>query len=510
MLPGPPDGIYMVSKNFGFIDLEDVKTTLRNNPEIRFIRFVTADMNGERPCGFTIPVSELGTHIKGDGSLDILAETKMKGVLKGFDASSLYPERINESDKNASLDFSTARVLPWYYQTKLSGCERKWKEMVVFGDILDPRNGPYKFDSRSILKKTLEKVRELGIADTVYIGPELEFFLFEADENGFPVTEEFFVDDCRYLRPKPVDKGRYFKGGRYGEVRKEAQMLLQEMGYRSEYDHHEVSESQHEIDLHYLPALEMADLVILYRYIVKKVARSYGLFASFMPKPIAGINGTGMHTHQSLFKEGENIFFDEKEENNLSIDCKRYIAGLMHYVPGITAALNPWVNSYKRLVPGYEAPAYICFDIQNRSSLIRIPGYDQNNPDAVRIELRNPDPCCNPYIAFSLQIMAGIKGIQEKMDPPDLKDINVFELSDQQMKQMGIKRLPSDLGSALDLMEGSPLVKETLGEDFLEHYITAKRAHLKDYLQSLGHRAHDSSMKLQVSRFEVEELLPVL
>ncbi len=500
----------MTIKNFGFNDLKEVKDALRGDPDIRFIRFITADMNGERPCGFTIPVSELGSHIKQDGSLDIRDDLKKDGVLKGFDASSLYPERINESDKNASLDFSTARIVPWYYTTRTGGFERRWKEMVVFGDILDPKNGPYKYDSRSILKRTLKKVKDLGIADTVYIGPELEFFLFKADETGFPVIEEFFHDDCRYLRPVLVDKGRYFKGGKFGEIRKEAQMILQEMGYRSEYDHHEVSESQHEIDLHYLPALEMADLVILYRYIIKKVARSYGLFASFMPKPIAGINGTGMHTHQSLFKDGNNIFYDENDRNRLSLDCGRYIAGMMQYIPEITAALDPWVNSYKRLVPGYEAPAYICFDVQNRSSLIRIPGYDLDDPNALRIELRNPDPSCNPYIAFSLQIMAGVKGIVDKLDPPDLKDINVFALSETEMEEKGIRRLPPDLGTALDLMESSDLVRDVLGDEFRTHYINAKRAHLQDYQDGLGHRLKDGSMRTQISRYEIEELLPVL
>jgi glutamine synthetase len=500
----------MFAKNFGFEGLKEVKERLKKDPEIRFVRFMTADMNGERPCGFTIPVSELGSMLRTDGSVEMETGSENDGILKGFDASSLYPERINESDKNAFIDFRTARVLPWYYETKVTGFERKWRELVVFGDIIDPKNGPYKFDSRAILKRTLDKVREMGIADNVFIGPELEFFLFEADENGFPTLEEFSVDDCTYLRPKLVDKGRYFKGGRYGEVRKEVQIILQEMGYRSEYDHHEVSESQHEIDLHYLPALEMADLVILYRYVVKKVARSYGLFASFMPKPITGINGTGMHTHQSLYLDGMNIFFDDKEPNSLSVECKRYIAGMMKYIPEITAVLNPWVNSYKRLVPGFEAPAYICFDVQNRSSLIRIPGYDQSNENAVRIELRNPDPSCNPYIAFSLQIMAGVNGIIERLDPPDLRDINVFELSDQEMKDMGIERLPPDLGKALERLETSDFAKEVMGKDFHEHYIKAKRAHLSDYLRGLGHRKNDLSMKVQVSRYEMENLLPVL
>jgi glutamine synthetase len=497
-------------KNFGFDDLDDLKRTLNADREIRFIRFMTADMNGERPCGFTIPVSELGGTLESDGTVSFPPGGGSGEVFKGFDASSLYPERINESDKNARLDFTTAKVLPWYYQTKIAGYERRWKEIVVFGDIVDPKNGPYKYDSRNILKSVLAKIRSLGIADTVFIGPELEFFLLEADEMGFPILEEYCVDDCIYHRPVLMDKGMYFKGGKYGQIRKEAQIILQEMGYRFEYDHHEVSNSQHECDVHYLPALEMADLVMMFRYVVKKVASSHGLFASFMPKPVAGINGNGMHTHQSLFKAGENIFYDSKDEHKLSMDCKMYITGLMNYVPEICAGLNPWVNSFKRLVPGYEAPAYICCDVENRSSLIRIPGYDMDNPNAVRVELRNPDPSCNPYLSFALQIWAGTKGIVEKLDPPLIRDINVFELGDEEMDEFGIKRLPPDLESALDLMEKSSLVREVMDEDFLNHYLIAKRSHLKGYKESLGHRSDDISMRVQVSRFEMDNLLPIL
>jgi len=499
-----------VSKNFGFNGLEDVKRTLNRDKDIRFIRFMTADMNGERPCGFTIPTSELGGILDPDGKVSFNSGEGPGEIRKGFDASSLYPERINESDKNARIDFTTARVLPWTYETRIAGYHRSWKEMIVFGDIIDPKNGPYRFDSRNILKSVLSRVCDLGMADTVFIGPEMEFFLFEADERGFPVLEEFSLDNCHYLRPVTVDRGRYFKGGRYGEIRKEAQIIMQEMGYRFEYDHHEVSDSQHECDVHYRPALEMADFVMLFRYVVKKVAQSHGLFASFMPKPIAGINGNGMHTHQSLFRKGNNIFHNGDDPNSISLDCKRYITGLMKYVPEICAVLNPWVNSFKRLVPGFEAPAYICCDVENRSSLIRIPGYDMGNPDAIRIELRNPDPSSNPYLSFALQIWAGTMGIMEKLDPPRIEDVNVFELPDAEMDAMNISRLPPDLGSALDLMEGSSLVKEVLGEEFLKHYIIAKRTHLDEYISSLGHRKDDASMRVQVSRYEMEHLLPVL
>ncbi|MDG6226189.1 MAG: glutamine synthetase family protein [Candidatus Thermoplasmatota archaeon] len=494
-------------KRFGFSGLREVKEMLRGNPDVRFIRFITADMNGERPCNFTIPISELSRTGEDTGAESSGEE---RGTEKGFDASSLYPERINESDKNAHLDYSTARILPWRYGTRIQGFERSWREMVVFGDIMDPINGPYKFDSRMILKRVLGKVRELGIADTVYIGPEMEFFLFDSDESGFPIIEEISLDDSTYLRPRTVDFGAYFKGGLYGEVRKEAQMVMEEMGYAFEYDHHEVSNSQHEIDVHYMPALEMADFVMLFRYVVKKVASARGLFASFMPKPIAGVNGSGMHTHQSLFKDGMNVFYDSKSKDHLSMECKRYIAGLMKYVPEIAAVLNPWVNSFKRLVPGFEAPAYICFDLQNRSSLIRIPGYDLDNPNAVRVELRNPDPSCNPYLSFALQIAAGVQGIVESLEPPLMTEVNVFELSDAEKDDLGIRRLPPDLSSALDLLEGSALARDVMGEEFLSHYLKAKRSHVDSYLGSLGHRARDESMRIRISRFEIENLLPVL
>jgi glutamine synthetase len=501
--------MHLKDKRFGFRNIHEVREMLSGNPDIRFLRFVTADMNGERPCGFTIPVSEIGAEIKEDGTLSISMEGD-EVKLKGFDASSLYPERINESDKNARLDFTTARVMPWEYQTYVKGYHRNWREMAVFGDILDPKNGSYEFDSRNILKRVLDNVRETGIADTVNIGPELEFFLFESDEKGYPILEEFEMDDSIYLRPILVDRGKYFKGGRYGEVRKEAQMILQEMGYLFEYDHHEVAFSQHECDVRYMPALEMADFVMLFRYVVKKVASSRNLFASFMPKPIAGINGNGMHTHQSLYKDGQNVFYDREDENRLSVECKRYIAGLMKYVPEITAGLNPWVNSFKRLVPGFEAPAYICCDVENRSSLIRIPGYDTSDPNAVRIELRSPDPASNPYISFSLQIMAGVRGMIEELDPPKIRDIDVFSLTEEEKDSLGINRLPPDLGMALDLMEGSDLARNVLGDRFLKHYLKAKRSHLNDYLGSMGHRSGDHSMKVQISRYEIETLLPVL
>lgn len=498
------------NKLFGYKDLADVKKAISKDPEIKYLRFMTADMHGERPCEFTVPVTELGAKLLEDGSILLDDHAGSGSFDKGFDASSLFPERINESDKNARFDFTTARVLPWSYHTKTAGYDRAWKEMVVFGDVVDPKNGPYKFDSRSILKRILETVKKDGLVDTVYLGPELEFFLFGANESGDPLTEEFKKDDTNYLRPVITDHGRYFKGGRHGEVRKEAQMAMMEMGFKLEYDHHEVSPGQHESDVHYMEAMKMADYVMLFRYVVKRVAQTHGLFASFMPKPIAGINGSGMHTHQSLFKGGKNIFFDSKDKNGMSLECKQYLAGLMKYLPEITAVLNPWVNSYKRLVPGYEAPTYICWDVQNRSSLIRIPGYDLKNPNGVRIELRNPDPACNPYLCFALQIAAGVKGIEEELKPPSGQDINVFHTSDEERTKRGIKRLPPDLGAALDLLEKSKLAKGVMGEEFLARYVEAKRAHVKAYTDSLGHRADDWSMKVQISRFEIETLLPIL
>jgi len=470
-------------KNYGFEDVKDLLATLKHNHEIKFVRFLTADMLGERECSFTVPVGEID-----EGSLK-----------KGFDASSLYPERIKESDKLAFFDPTTARVFPVAYQTKTPGFERKWKELIIFGNTLDPKNGAYDYDSRTKLKNALKKANEVTGADTINIGPELEFFLLKADESGNPLI----IDG----KPVLVDKGSYFKGGKHGEVRKEIQLFLHEMGYRFEYDHHEVAPSQHEIDVHYMGALEMADFMMLYRYAAKRVANAHGLFASFMPKPVLGENGSGMHVHQSLFKDEKNLFYDKNDKYELSETAYQYMAGLMKYIPEITIFLNQWINSYKRLVPNFEAPVYICWDPQNRSNLIRKPEYEPGHEKAARLELRSADPAANPYLALSMMISAGIKGIEEKLPRPEPSNLNVYELSPEEREQHGIRSLPGSLEQALELAEKSELVKGVVGERFLSDFVRIKRREIE---KSKSHPSGLIKDESQLSKYELEELLPIL
>lgn len=468
-------------KNYGFDDIDDLLATLKKKEnvkeDIKFVRFITADMLGERECSFTIPVGELD-------------EQSLK---KGFDASSLYPERIKESDKLAYFDPKTARVFPVTYSTKTPGFDRSWKELIIFGDVVDPKNGEYVYDSRTKLKKAIAKARDVTGADTVNTGPELEFFLFRADEQGNPVVKGG--------KPVLADNGGYFKGGKYGFVRKEIQLLMHEMGYRFEYDHHETAPSQHEIDVRFMNALDMADFMMLYRYTAKRVANAHGLFASFMPKPMMGVNGSGMHVHQSLFKGGKNLFFDKDDQHELSETAYQYMAGLMKYVPEITAFLNQWVNSYKRLVPGYEAPVYICWDPQNRSNLIRKPEYEPGREKAARLELRSADPGANPYLALAMMISAGVKGIDEKLPRPKASNLNVYHLAQDERDKLGIKSLPGSLEEAVGLAENSELVKSVVGERFLADFVRNKRKQVADYKESLIQ---------MLSTYEVEKLLPIL
>ncbi len=476
-------------KCFGFKNQDDFVAMLRNREHnVAFVRFIAADILGETECSFTVPAETI-TH----------DENTLK---KGFDASSLYPERINESDKVAVFDPRTARILPLVYHTETPGFERAWKEAVIFGDVIDPKQGEYLYDSRTILKKIMKRAKDVAGADTINFGPELEFFLFQADENGKPLLEEG--------RPVLVDEGAYFKGGRHGRVRKEAQLFLTEMGYAFEYDHHEVAHSQHEIDIHYMNALEMADFVMLYRYVVKRVARAYGFFASFMPKPVLGVNGSGMHVHQSFFKGGRNLFFEKSDPFGLSEMAYRYMAGLMKYIPEITLFLNQWVNSYRRLVPGYEAPVYICWDPQNRSNLIRKPEYDPGKENATRLELRSPDPAANPYLAFAMMIAAGLKGIEEKSARPEPSDVNVYGLTQHGRDARGIKSLPGSLEAAIALTEKSALVKGILGERFLGDFIKIKKEEAEEFRKSVAKGRKDPGAKDRLSGYEIEKLLPIL
>jgi glutamine synthetase len=471
-------------KNYGFDNQHELVSRINGkDSDIKYVRFITADIPGEVDCNFTVP-----THTIDNDS---------KSLRKGFDASSLYPARINESDKIAIFDPKTARVLPVIYGTKTPGFERKWREVAVWGDVVDQEGLPYVYDSRHILKKVLESAKKISGADKVYLGPEAEFFLFQADEQGRPIIKD--------NKPILMDKGQYFKSGKFGNIRKEIQLLMEEMGYKFEYDHHEVANSQHEIDVHYMDALDMADFMMLYRGIVKKVANAHGLFASFMPKPVLGVNGSGMHVHQSLFEGKNNLFFDNKDKHNLSTAAYQYMAGLMKYIPEVAAFTNQWVNSYRRLVPGFEAPVYICWDPQNRSNLIRKPEYEPGNEKATRLELRSPDPAANPYLAFAMMISAGLRGIEEKLPKPKPSDANVYHMSQKERDKKGIKSLPGSLEGALKLVEKGSLAREVLGEKFLGDFLRIKHADAEAFKSDPTHKKKD-----RLSNYELERLLPVL
>jgi glutamine synthetase len=459
-------------KAFGMRDENDVLgAVLDPGHEIEFIRLVFPDILG-RPMDFTIPANEL---------------EKAFSEGKGFDGSSVAGfVRIEESDLVIKPDPRTFRLLPWVYKGFEEGV--RWREAVMFGDILTPEGKPYVGDSRAVLKETLAKARKgLGIED-FKCGPELEFFIF-------PSSEE----------PVPTDVGGYFFSGRYGEIRKEIQLLLHKMGIETEYDHHEAAQSQHEIDLRYLDAQDMADTGMIFRYMVKKVCRMHDLYATFMPKPINGQNGSGMHVHQSLWKDGQNLFFDKKGPYYLSDMARHYIAGVMAHAREISAVLSQWINSYKRLIEGYEAPVYIAWGQKNRSAYIRVPEYQPGKERATRIELRAADPACNIYLAFAVMLAAGLDGIRKKESLVDPVEENIYHMSGTRQKKFEIRVLPRNLDEAVRLMEKSELVRETLGDHIFQKLVANKKKEVEEYGKNVS-----GEFDKQVSDYEIEHYLPFL
>ena len=383
-------------------------------------------------------------------TIEQLEEALDEGM--GFDGSSITGyQDIQESDMIAMPDPSTFTLLPW--RPTQQGVAK------MFCDVLTPDGEPYAGDPRWILKRQLKKAADKGY--TFYVGPELEFFYFK-NKNS---TE--LLDEGGYFDLTPLDVAT--------PLRRDTILVLKEMGIPVEYSHHEVSPSQHEIDLRYADALTMADAAMTYRLVVKEVANEHGVYASFMPKPIASISGSGMHTHQSLFVGAKNAFFDENDPNYLSDIAKCYIAGLLKHANEMSSILAQWVNSYKRLVPGYEAPVYIAWSQQNRSALVRVPYYKPGKCEAMRAELRCPDPACNPYLAFAVMLAAGLKGIEEGYKlPPEMTE-NLYELSDEDRKKYGIESLPGDLNEAIRETEKSDLIKEVLGDHAFERFICLKK-----------------------------------
>lgn len=459
-------------KRFGFKSEDEVLKVVDNPANrVEFIRFIFPDILG-RPMDFTIPREELPA---------AFAEGK------GFDGSSVEGfVRIEESDLVIKPDPRTCRLFPWEYRGFSE--DIRWREAVMFGDIFTPEGKPYEGDSRAVLKRALARAKkDFGFED-FKVGPELEFFLFPGPRE-----------------PKPLDEGGYFFSGLHGEIRKEIQILLKRMGIASEYDHHEVAHGQHEIDLRFGNALEMADVAMLFRYMVKKVARMHGLYATFMAKPINGQNGSGMHVHQSLWRGGKNVFFDSKDPYALSEPARRYMAGLMGHAREVSAVFSQWVNSYKRLIEGYEAPVYIAWGQRNRSAYIRVPRYQPGKERATRIELRSPDPGCNIHLALATMLASGLSGIRDKAALPAPVEENIFKMSGARQKQFAIRTLPRDLEEAVDLMAKSALLEETLGGHIFAQFIANKRAEIEDYDKSVSHE-----YEKQVSQYEVDKYMPFL
>ena len=436
---------------------KDVLKIVEEN-DVKFIRLYFADITGQMK-GFSITKEEL------EGALE-------DGM--GFDGSSIKGfARIDESDMVAMPDPGTFTILPYRPQ------ERAVAAMIC--DILNPDGTPYEGDSRYILRKQLDKIKKQGF--TYFVGPELEFFIFK-NERGTEI-----LDEGGYFDITTLDAGN--------NVRREIILTLEKMGIDVEYSHHEVAPSQHEIDLKYKDGLKMADIVMVYRMVVKEIAQEKGLYATFMPKPIYGVNGSGMHTHQSLFKGDKNAFFDANDKYNLSDVGKKYIAGILKHAREITFVCNQWVNSYKRLVPGYEAPVYICWARRNRSALVRVPMYKPGKEKATRIEFRSPDPACNPYLAFACMVAAGMKGVENNYHLPEPLERDVYHLTEDEMKQLGIECLPGSLVEAIEVAEGSQLLKEVLGDHIYTNLIAAKKIEWDIYRQ-------------QVHEYEVKTYLPVL
>ena len=393
----------------------------------------------------------------------------------GFDGSSITGyQDIEESDMIAMPDPETFQVLPW------RPAEKKVARMIC--DVLTPDKKPYEGDPRYVLKRALERAKNMGF-DHFYIGPELEFFYFKNDGG----TET-------------LDKGGYFDLTTLdvaSDLRRETVLALEKMGIDVEYSHHEVAPSQHEVDMRYNDALKMADDVITYRVVVKEIASKFGVYATFMPKPIFGENGSGMHTHQSLFKGDSNAFFEAGSEDHLSGVARNYIAGLLKHAKEICSIFAQTTNSYKRLVPGYEAPVYIAWSQRNRSALVRVPLYHPGAEKATRCEFRACDPACNPYLTFAAMLQAGLEGIEKGYEiPRDMKQ-NLYHLTDEERKQKGIETLPDNLGYAVAITEDSELVKKILGDHIFPRFIKLKKQEWDNY-------------KIQVPEYELDKYLAVL
>jgi len=438
---------------------EDVVRKVEDN-NVKFIRLWFTDILGFLKS-FAITVDELEDALESG---------------KGFDGSSIQGfARIDESDMIAMPDPNTFQILPWRPQDK-NAVGR------MFCDVLRPEGEHYECDPRWVLKRNLQRAADMGY--TYWIGPELEYFYF-ASAKGTPEP----LDEGGYFDLTPLDVA--------SDLRRETVLALQAMGIPVEYSHHEVAPSQHEIDLRFSDALTMADNAMTYRLVVKEIALLHGVYATFMPKPVYGENGNGMHVHQSLFRGDKNAFFDASDRNHISKVAKHFIAGLLEHVSEITIVLNQWVNSYKRLVPGYEAPVYKSWAVRNRSDLVRVPEYKPGKERSTRVELRSPDPACNPYLAFAVMLAAGLDGIEKQYELRSPVQRNVYEMTEQERNDLGISAIPDNLYAAVKAAQNSELLEKALGKEMFSKLLDNKRIEWERYSR-------------QVTSFELQEYLGIL
>ena len=389
-----------------------------------------------------------------------------------FDGSSIQGfVRVEESDMYLHPDLDTFAIFPWRPQ--------QGKVARLICDVYTTDGQPFMGDPRYILKRVIKEASDMGY--TFNVGPECEFFLFHTDDNGQPTT--ITHEKAGYFDLGPVDLGE--------NARRDMVLTLEDMGFEIETSHHEVAPAQHEIDFKYDEALAAADNIMTFKLVIKTIAKRHGLFATFMPKPKFGVCGSGMHTNMSLEKDGKNIFFDDSDKLSLSKEAYYFMGGILKHIKGMTAVTNPIVNSYKRLVPGYEAPVHIAWSAKNRSPLIRVPA---SRGAGTRVELRSPDPSCNPYLVLALCLGAGLEGIREKIEPPKSVDKNIYIMTEEEKKNEHIESLPLTLGDAIIEMEKDPLIKKILGEHVFENYLEAKKCEWDEY-------------NAQVTSWEIDEFL---
>ena len=420
----------------------DFVVRMARENDVKFIRLWFTDILGHLK-GFAITVEDLEDAIE-------------QGV--GFDGAAIEGfARIDESDMRAFPDPTTFTLLPW--RPRQNAVAR------MFCDIRTPQGDPFIGDPRFALKRNLETLATSGY--TYYVGPELEFFYLKDSESAEPLDQQGYYDQ---ISSYPS-----------ADLRRDTVLNLADMGIPVKYSHHEGAPSQHEIDLQYTDALTMADNVMTAKLLIKELAQQASAYATFMPKPMSKMNGSGMHIHQSLFQGDKNMFFDSDDEHQLSITGKRFIAGLLHHAPEITLITNQWVNSYKRLVPGFEAPAFISWAHTSRSDLIRVPAFKPGHESSMRVEYRAPDPACNPYLAFSVMLAAGFKGIKDEYPVPPAVEGNVFAMTPDERQSKGIRALPGSLGESIAIAEGSELLEEALGGHILNSVIQNKTMEWDEY-----------------------------